>query len=523
MKEAFIHSEIYNDRVANWRTMSVNIFRHEICVCIMLTDICNEIILGNANPQRFTIDTANYISVLAAMGASQTNLYRVVLRIQNSLTDYFECISVGYYMKEAAVSAPTYYAVTAKLDKIIDKIITNKSSYYGYNLEKIDSGCKMEKVYEYKGCIFPSYHDIVKTLPVKFGEYAAALKAVKDITNVYSIPKSGLDSAITNIFDSRVFKNKFINSNDICVEHTAKISLDAVKTLREYEMERAENKNILHILNVIMMNANSNGTYKQQYYRSSHGRLYQHGFSMQMLNSDYRDLILHDYQDVDIKAATFSILWNYARENGIHDDKMPTLYRYTKEPDVFRATILKKLRYYDNDVTMKYVKDVLNAIAFGARFNEARVLFDIKNHTKYSIPVSLEGYENTETPLHIVSLNEITSLVEEVKYITKKLAKKFTDKSGALVNAKQLVQEHKTRMPYGKKLSHLYQGAEVRVLETIMKYPINGKKLIDIPYAVGLLLHDGIYIKKDIVKTIDNILPLDLYIEKKLGYVLKFS
>lgn len=523
MKEAFIHSEIYNDRVANWRTMSVNIFRNEICACIMLTDICNEIILGNANPQRFTIDTAKYISVLAAMGASQTNLYRVVLRIQNSLTDYFECISVGYYMKEAAVSAPTYYGVTAKLDKIIDKIITNKSSYYGYDLEKIDSGCKMEKVYEYKGCIFPSYHDIVKTLPVKFGEYAAALKAVKDITNVYSIPKSGLDSAITNIFDSRVFKNKFINSNDICVEHTAKISLDAVKTLREYEMERAENKNILHILNVIMTNANSNGTYKQQYYRSSHGRLYQHGFSMQMLNSDYRDLILHDYQDVDIKAATFSILWNYARENGIHDDKMPTLYRYTKEPDVFRATILKKLRYYDNDVTMKYVKDVLNAIAFGARFNESRVLYDIKNHTKYSIPVSLEGYENTETPLHIVSLNEITSLVEEVKYITKKLAKKFTDKSGALVNAKQLVQEHKTRMPYGKKLSHLYQGAEVRVLETIMKYPINGKKLIDIPYAVGLLLHDGIYIKKDIVKTIDNILPLDLYIEKKLGYVLKFS
>lgn len=523
MKEAFIHSEIYNDRVANWRTMSVNIFRHEICACIMLTDICNEIILGNANPQRFTIDTAKYISVLAAMGASQTNLYRVVLRIQNSLTDYFECISVGYYMKEAAVSAPTYYGVTAKLDKIIDKIIINKSSYYGYDLEKIDSGCKMEKVYENKGCIFPSYHDIVKTLPVKFGEYAAALKAVKDITNVYSIPKSGLDSAITNIFDSRVFKNKFINSNDICVEHTAKISLDAVKTLREYEMERAENKNILHILNVIMMNANSNGTYKQQYYRSSHGRLYQHGFSMQMLNSDYRDLILHDYQDVDIKAATFSILWNYARENGIHDDKMPTLYRYTKEPDVFRATILKKLRYYDNDVTMKYVKDVLNAIAFGARFNESRVLSDIKNHTKYSIPVSLEGYENTETPLHIVSLNEITSLVEEVKYITKKLAKKFTDKSGVLVNAKQLVQEHKTRMPYGKKLSHLYQGAEVRVLETIMKYPINGKKLIDIPYAVGLLLHDGIYIKKDIVKTIDNILPLDLYIEKKLGYVLKFS
>lgn len=523
MKEAFIHSEIYNDRVVNWRTMSVNIFRHEICACIMLTDICNEIILGNANPQRFTIDTAKYISVLAAMGASQTNLYRVVLRIQNSLTDYFGCISVGYYMKEAAVSAPTYYAVTAKLDKIIDKIITNKSSYYGYDLEKIDSGCKMEKVYEYKGCIFPSYHDIVKTLPVKFGEYAAALKAVKDITNVYSIPKSGLDSAITNIFDSRVFKNKFINSNDICVEHTAKISLDAVKTLREYEMERAENKNVLHILNVIMMNANSNGTYKQQYYRSSHGRLYQHGFSMQMLNSDYRDLILHDYQDVDIKAATFSILWNYARENGIHDDKMPTLYRYTKEPDVFRATILKKLRYYDNDVTMKYVKDVLNAIAFGARFNESRVLYDIKNHTKYSIPVSLEGYENTETPLHIISLNEITSLVEEVKYITKKLAKKFTDKSGALVNAKQLVQEHKTRMPYGKKLSHLYQGAEVRVLETIMKYPINGKKLIDIPYAVGLLLHDGIYIKKDIVKTIDSILPLDLYIEKKLGYVLKFS
>ena len=42
MKEAFIHSEIYNDRVVNWRTMSVNIFRHEICACIMLTDICNE-------------------------------------------------------------------------------------------------------------------------------------------------------------------------------------------------------------------------------------------------------------------------------------------------------------------------------------------------------------------------------------------------------------------------------------------------------------------------------------------------
>ena len=87
MKEAFIHSEIYNDRVVNWRTMSVNIFRHEICACIMLTDICNEIILGNANPQRFAIDTVKYIGVLTAMGAKQISVYRVVLRIQNSLAD----------------------------------------------------------------------------------------------------------------------------------------------------------------------------------------------------------------------------------------------------------------------------------------------------------------------------------------------------------------------------------------------------------------------------------------------------
>lgn len=525
MKEIFIHSEVYADRSRSWVKMPLNKFRQEICACVMLTDICDGIMNNNLSPHRFTIDMDRYIDILQSMGLKQKHMYRIVMRLQNSLSDYFCCNSIGYYMREIGASAPSYYYITDRMNDIIEKMILNKSSYYGYNLESIKTGCEIIKAYEYKGAIYESYHDIVKTIPMKFGEYADVLKNVKRITNVYSVPKTGLDDALTQILGVCAYKKKYFKEmhTDTCLEHTAKLSVTGLRILKEYEQEKGTDKNTLHILNTLLVNSAPDGTYVQQYYRGTHGRLYQHGFSIQMLNKEYRELILSDYADVDIKAATFSILWNFARKNGIKDDSMPTLYEYTYDPDNFRQKILSKLQISDRYVTLKYVKDILNAIAFGARLNESRVVSDIKNKTQYSIPVMLKGYDNPETPLNIIGIDEIQKLVNEIKYITGKLVVKYSDSNNILYNSIGLKQEQRPRMNYGKKLSHLYQGAEVQVLETILDYELNGSHLIDIPYAIGLLLHDGIYIRKNILKEINRKMPLDLYIEKKLGYSLKFS
>lgn len=523
MKNIYINSEIYNDRSRQWKTMSLQKFKKEICICVMLTDICTNILNDRINPKYFTIELNKYIELLKCLKFKHKNLYRVILNIQNNLNEYFIRVTTGYCLKQINSYSQSYYSITDKLDNIIGQMIINKTFYYEYDCEKILTGCYLNKLYEYKGILYNSYNDITKTIDIKFGEYNNVLKDIKNNTNELYILKTGLDTAKTTIIDNFVYKKLYTKHKcDACIQHTSKVSLSALQNIKNNEILYKNNKSILHIVNTILLNMYKDGSYTQKYFRGAHGRLYQHGYNLQMLNKEYRDIILNEYQDVDIKAATFSILWNYARENDIHDSKMPTLYSYTQDPDNFRNDILNKLKISDPYVTIKYVKDVLNAIAFGAKFNESRIISDIINGTNYSIPVLTKGYSSKITPINIVNLNEVKNLVSEIKYITDKLVQKLTN-NGELYNCIGLKYDKKVKTQYGKKLSHLYQGAEVRVLETIINYELEGKKLIDIPYAIGLLLHDGIYIKKNVLKQINQNLPLDLYIEKKLGYSLKFS
>lgn len=524
MKKVYIHSEVYNELSCQWKSMSTNAFKVEIFKCTLITDICTGIINGNIDPNSFYIDTDKYVTLLNDLNVKQTNKYRLFLRIINELTEYFCCKSLGYcYYGINSYSYSLYY-ITDKLHLIIDKIILYNRQYYLYDIGTIKTGCNVKYAYKYNGKTYNSYHDITKDSKIKFGEYNKVLNKVKQSTIKTSLLETGLDDVLIETISSNEYNKKYFNENNIdtCLTHVAKLSIKDLHIIKEYEKEKGNDKNVLHIINKILCNITTDGYYVQNYYRGSHGRLYQHGLSMQLLNSEYRNLILSDYKDVDIKAATFSILWNYARESGIKDDNMKVLYEYTYDPDGFRTSILKKLQDFDSGVTLKYVKDVLNAIAFGAKIDEHRVYADIMNGTYYSIPVATKGYIKRETPLNIVGLDEVKELAETVKYITKKLVEK-NKKGNTLINCIGLKQELKPRMQYGKKLSHLYQGAEVRVLETILGYPIDGKKLIDIPYSIGLLLHDGIYIRKNIFKEINNILPLSEYIEKKLGYVLNFS
>ena len=516
-----IQHEIFKDRFIPTRKYSVKKIKEELCVSSILTDICIDAIYGRLNISSFTIDTDKYINLLFQMNDTHKNKYRFLLNIlQNTLSEYIQPVIKGYYYREIGISEPTYFTINKKLDTLIDRIFDNKSPYYVFDLNTLSYQYNPIVEYHYNNNVYTSYADILKSKKIKFGEYQTVLADIKSKTNVVYIECSGIDKQKID------FDKQYINNdNNAVLYHSSKLSLTALYKIKEYELQYGtNNKTPLHIINNILQNINSDGTYTQYYHSGLHGRLYMHGYNLQLLNEKYREYVLNEYYDVDIRAATYSILWNYAKEYGIHEDDMPTITEYVTNVDLFRQTILKDLQIYDKNVTLKYVKDILNAYAFGARMTESLVMYDINHNTKYSIPVVTNGYSLKETPLNIVTNKKVQALALELKSIAKKLIYKHTDKSGVITNCLGLkLQRGQHRLKYGVKLAHIYQGAEVRVLKTLMNYQFNGTPLIKIPNAIGLLLHDGLYIQKQIYNAICSTEPFEIFLEKKLGYTLKFS
>ena len=67
----------------------------------------------------------------------------------------------------------------------------------------------------------------------------------------------------------------------------------------------------------------------------------------------------------------------------------------------------------------------------------------------------------------------------------------------------------------GKRIAHLYQSIESQVLMKVLEYD-------KVAENTGLLLHDGIYIRKSYISKI-NIIDISNFIHDKLGYKILYE
>ena len=300
---------------------------------------------------------------------------------------------------------------------------------------------------------------------------------------------------------SSLYKNTIYNKKSV-KEHTAYINVnELIDIINELSFSNIESdikmRNILiHIKNNLVQN-----TLTMNYFRSDHGRFYAIGPSLQFVSKKYRDRILSDYTAIDINAATFSILYNYAVKLGYDKSKLLTIYEYKINSKKFRENIYRELKISDKLLDPEYVKQVLNALAFGANLNETLVLQDIQRGTRKTIPTQIDGWYNPETPLNIVVNEKVIALKSELSELMTFLNNehKVRDNNQLyLINSSLQKMVVNNRVSRGKKLAHIYQSAESEILLTIINSIYKKKKLLDNFGAIGLLLHDGVYIKNDI-------------------------
>ena len=81
------------------------------------------------------------------------------------------------------------------------------------------------------------------------------------------------------------------------------------------------------------------------------------------------------------------------------------------------------------------------------------------------------------------------------------------------------------RLSFGKKLAHIYQGAESKLLWTIWdKFEVGGKRLRDIEGGFGLFIHDGFGIRRDIAERLgDPAKALREFAMREFGWNLAYS
>lgn len=546
----FIHPIVYDKVIKEkWihQYRRVSTMKLDILKAVILSDICNDYIHGHINPKFFEIKRDYYMAICAALNLDIVDDYYCIMGIfRGFLGKTYVTISQPSVLTRSFQSRQQY-CVTEELVKLAEEIKKSGLPMRSFDPKKFKGKIGQCTFYKFEGKFYDSCHQIIKEhgIPDSWTEgyrkywghlmktvdrqmiWTSDLELNCEVNDPESLRK------IEELMKDQLGKQFDKRSKDeepVYVEHTTKINRENCQQILDHLRNEYGAKCLyskiqrqMFTLNCILAHTDENGIMTQKYYESEHGRVYQRGYNLQGLPSEIREDILSDYACVDMKAATFSILSNYAMKQGIPAEEIKTLTEFSKDPDSFRKKIYTALQADDKHLKREYVKKCLNAMAFGANMNEYRVVRDICNGTRYTVCARFDGWHTSSTPPNMAANPIVKSLGYEIRNLTKKLVKKNT-KKGKLYNyKKQPLQLKGERRSLGKKLVHIYQGIESVILEALYSYEIDGQRLIDTDTGVGLLLHDGIYIRKDLLAKIDEAGGFSSYIKEKFDYDIRFS
>ena len=293
------------------------------------------------------------------------------------------------------------------------------------------------------------------------------------------------------------------------------------------------------------VNGQGIGVYRPAYRKSLHGRYYGFGNKVQMLPKWLRKKLFGKYYvEADLGSAVVSILANQAAECGYSGD-ISELEAMASDKDAYRASLAVE----ECGIGYEQVKKMTTMIGYGCKCNPKRLMSEAEWCSL------VEQYDIEETEYDILSTRSRSALFDGVDDPKKKIAIAMwaeTEKvsaycgqmrnAGAFVIGKntsrldgrsvienawgtKLVLPKGQRLSFGKKLAHIYQGAESKLLWTIWdKFEVGGKKLKDIEGGFGLFIHDGFGIRRDIAAKIgDPAKALHDFARREFGWNLEYS
>lgn len=447
-----------------------------ILKCVVLTSLVHRICTHEIDDGCFMFHYDFFKTIYEELNLSTKNFANNFKRnILNQLTEYIECTSTGFYIRATEDYMPSHYRITDKFRFFIDKYKSEGVQYYKASITEI----------------LMKHRNIFTQAKMEDPD-----RLTKKYDYNYQAPKK---------YD--LYHTSQLNYNELIkIQHEVDL----------YDPAWLICDGILELM------PTRDGRLTQYYHTSPSGRYYQSGYSLQLLSKEYRGRVLSDYVDVDMKACAYFILYNLARQNQYEGD-LTYLNRMIADPDGYRKSVYERLKAYDRKVTYSYVKTVFTSIAYGARCYEKVVENDLKHKHHHSVPVRTDGYSKKDTPLELVKMEEVSMLKKEIERLGNFLVKKYTDQNGYITNASKKILNAKNKSK-GESLAHIVQGAEAYLLSTLLNYKIDDCPIKYLPFGIGLLLHDGLYLKKEFFKKIqgDGLPSFAEYLEEKTGFLMKF-
>lgn len=537
---ASIDIEIFKLFHPKWEqlaSLSYNKFATEVLKCIILTDA-----LWNKEHEfnEYALPYYFYERIIKKLRPKIDGYtwYRSIMKKLKE--EYFYVFIPGYNLGDERWSYTYYTGKNNFNDIFFQKIRAKKKGYYKVNitkLSKLQKGIYTSVFYNYKG----KKYDNIQSL---YNEYILPGMKTDDLNNVRTKIKSeytvnkvltiSLDKCIEGI-DTKIVKyqseeyeyTNFVRINIELVKKTACMSLrKTTDPLYDVNYNR-----IIKTCREISRNMDESGIVSAFYHGATYGRMMQHGGNLQLLPKAFRKEVLNNYVCVDMDGSYFALIRNLSKEYK-YPHKTPFLDDFFSDAKAYREKVYEELKAEDPELEYKSVKTCFTAMGYGAHCSvgevSAAIHFDIKRKNKSgkltpvkNIIVKNVGNHDKYTAERLVENKYFKGLKDEITAIKKFIVKKIKSSGkNELTNAAERVIKIDKSNRSIDYIVFLIHGIEVTILMELEKFV---KKMCpDIENPIGLLLHDGIYIKKECMNEI-TLQMLSEHIVQVFGYSVKYS
>ena len=464
------------------------------------------------------------LKLIHTVADSRRNQFSELVEKNDLFKEAFVCIKKGYSINSKINSMSEYELSDYGI--VLSKEIIRLNDYFCYDLLKVDEYMSVQRSVSFNGRMYfsldnsywkaelaSSIYKINKEIPFDYIKRHVASNA----ETVRFINESKLPVSFSSYKTYEELKNGkeyvFSNySND--ADYSTRIKIDTENLVKSLKVEQEEH--VRKILEGIKNGIDENGYLDVYYKRNFQGRYYCKGLSIQMLPSELRTSIFSDYSEIDMKCAIYTVLYNLALKFSIKN--IPCITELAVYPDEKRLELFNKYKDLDSNLTHEYIKTFLTSLSYGANASPDFIANALKHSGLKCIPLDIDGYSYKYFPLALSEDAFILNLVKEIHEVVRMLSKVFTEKRNG---KKYLINMYGNAMPLnrqatlGKRLAHIYQSIESQVLMKILEYK-------DIAENTGLLLHDGLYIRKQCINKI-NMTDISNFIYDELGYKILYE
>ena len=464
------------------------------------------------------------LKLIHTVADSRKNQFSELVENDELFHDIFICTRKGYSVNKNVNSLSEY--VLSDYGKVAAGEMQRINDYFCYDLLKADSYMSVQHSVFFNGKMYfstdNSYYkaDLASQIYKDNGEldFKAVKKTVSEqAESVRFINESKLPDAYASYeqYDEYHKSKEYVFSSygdEADYETRIKIDSEALVSLLKQDNEPTIRK----ILEGIKNGMDENGYLKTTYRKNFQGRYYCKGLSIQQLPSELRSRLFSEYAEIDMKCAIYTVLYNLALKFAI--DGIPCITELAIHPDEKRNELFNKYKGLDPNLTQDYIKTFLTSLSYGANASPDYIATALSRSSMRCIPLDIDGYSDKLCPLALAEDEFIVSLIKEIRKVVKMLSKVFTEKRNGkryLINlyGNALLLDRQATL--GKRLAHMYQSIESTVLMKVLEYK-------DIAENAGLLLHDGLYIRKQCISKI-NMTEISDFIYKELGYKILYE